>query len=253
MEERGALDIARRVNQRCWYVLDYAKDKKWRKDSHNPATGRTKSLKKIKKKHRPHLSAKDVPAFLRELDNYRGSKKVKLAMELLWLTMVRPGEVRQARWPEFDRKEAMWRIPAERMKMGRPHLVPLSRQALRVLDELEKITGNCEFLFPSERNTAKPISDVTLLKVLIILGYDGKDEKKPKYVPHGTRGTASTILNETRINGVRKFDADIIERQLAHVEANSTRASYNHAEYLEQRAEMLQWWADYLDDARKKK
>jgi integrase len=240
MEEREALDIARRVNQRCEAIFDYALLHEL--CDNNPATNRAKLLKSRKRENRPHLDAKLIPDFLKALDNYRGGFKVKLAMQLLWLTFVRPGELRHARWEDFDEGNALWRIPAEQMKMKRPHLVPLSKQALEILKELRKITGKATLVFPGERRYNNPISDVTLLKVLIILGYD-KGEKK--FVPHGIRGTASTILNE-----IGRFKPDVIERQLAHIDRNSVRAAYNHAEYLEERADMMQWWADYLDKAK---
>lgn len=252
MEDRNALDMARRVNQRCVEVFEYAITKKL--CDYNPATGRAKVLKSVAREHRPHLYAKYIPDFLNALDTYRGSTKVKLAMQLLWLTFVRPGELRNARWADFDEKNAVWRIPAEQMKMRRPHLVPLSCQALQILKELRPITGRTAFLFPGERNASKPISDVALLKVLIILGFhkdsnkgkqDAETEKGRTFVPHGIRGTASTILNE-----IGKFKPDVIERQLAHVDGNSVRAAYNHAEYLDERTIMMQWWADYLDEAK---
>jgi integrase len=257
MEERDALDVARRVNQRCAEVFEYAIRKKL--CDLNPATGRSKILKSRERKHRPHLFAKYIPEFLKALDHYRGGLKVRLAMQLLWLTFVRPGEVRHARWEDFDEANAVWRIPAAQMKMRRPHLVPLSRQALLLLKELRPITGKNSLLFPGERNTEKPISDVALIKVLIILGFHKDSHKKEKhrtqdadkiqlgrtFVPHGTRGTASTILNE-----IGRFKPDVIERQLAHIDGNSVRAAYNHAEYLDERIEMMQWWADYLDNAK---
>lgn len=256
MESRNALDMARRVNQRCVEVFDYAIVKKL--CDYNPATGRSKVLKSVAREHRAHLYPKYIPEFMNALDTYRGSKKVKLAMQLLWLTFVRPGELRHARWEDFDEKNALWRIPAEQMKMKRPHLVPLSHQALELLKELRPITGKTKFLFPGERNTSKPISDVALLKVLIILGFHKDSNKKgngkkpseepPKgktFVPHGIRGTASTILNESG-----KFNPDAIERQLAHIERNNVRAAYNHADYLDERTTMMQWWADYLNEAK---
>jgi integrase len=257
MEERNALDIARRVNQRCVEVFEYAIVKKL--CDYNPATGRSKAIKSVERKHRPHLYAKYIPEFLTALGTYRGSTKVRLAMQLLWLTFVRPGELRNARWEDIDEESAMWRIPAAQMKMKRPHLVPLSKQALALLKELRPITGKTKLLFPGERSTTKPISDVALLKVLIILGFH-KDSNKGKlnakqiaeeqesgktFVPHGVRGTASTILNE-----IGKFKPDVIERQLAHIDGNSVRAAYNHAEYLDDRVMMMQWWADYLDNAK---
>lgn len=255
MENRNALDIARRVNQRCVEVFEYAIVQSL--CDNNPAIGRSKAIKSVERKHRAHLHAKYIPEFLTVLETYRGSTKVKLAMQLLWLTFVRPGELRNAKWEDIDEENALWRIPAEQMKMKRPHLVPLSSQALKILKQLRPITGKTMFLFPSERNTIKPISDVALLKVLKILGFH-KDSYKGKmtaqqmqewtesgkpFVPHGIRGTASTVLNE-----IGKFNADVIERQLAHIERNSVRAAYNHAEYLDDRTRMMQWWADFLDN-----
>lgn len=253
MEARGALENARRVAKRIEAVLEYALGLLL--VDNNVATGRGKTLKSNKRVHRPHLPAKYIPEFLKALDSYRGSLKVKLAMQLLWLTFVRPGELRNARWEDFDEDKAMWRIPAERMKMRRPHLVPLSRQALDVLKQLRTITGKGDLLFPGERDATKPISDVALIKVLIILGFHKdsykkaphknpftpEQQKERSFVPHGIRGSASTILNE-----IGKFKPDYIERQLAHIDSNGVRAAYNHAEYLEERIDMMRWWADYL-------
>lgn len=237
IEDRGALDVAKRVNQRCTAIFDYAIVRGI--CDNNPATGRAKIIQARKVKHRPYLKDEQLPEFLNALENYVGSKKVKLAMKLLVLTFVRPGELRNTQWDEIDEDKAEWRIPAERMKMKRPHLVPLSSQALEVLSELKKLTGKSKLLFPSSKNPSKPISDVTLTKVLIILGYIGEK----KVVPHGMRATASTILNEKG-----QFRPDVIERQLAHVEKNKVRAAYHHAEYLDERKSMMQWWGDYLEN-----
>jgi integrase len=242
MEDRNALDVAKRVNQRCTAIFDYAIVKGI--CDNNPATGRARVIKARKVKHRPHLTDDQLPGFIDALENYRGTKKVKLAMKLLLLTFVRPGELRHARWGEIDEEKAEWRIPAERMKMKRPHLVPLSTQSLDVLSKLKEITGKSVFLFPSSKKPEVPISDVTLTKLLIILGYVGNK----KIVPHGMRATASTILNE-----VGQFKPDVIERQLAHVEKNKVRAAYHHAEYLSERKEMMQWWGHYLQQAKEGK
>lgn len=236
IEARGALDVAKRVNQRCTAIFDYAIVRGICEN--NPATGRAKVIKARKVKHRPYLRDEQLPDFLNALDNYVGSKKVKLAMKLLVLTFVRPGELRNAEWSEIDEDKAEWRIPAERMKMNRPHVVPLSTQALQVISELKPFTSKSKLLFPSSKKPDKPISDVTLTKVLIIMGYVGEK----KVVPHGMRATASTILNEKG-----QFRPDVIERQLAHVEKNKVRAAYHHAEYLDERKTMMQWWGDYLD------
>jgi integrase len=236
IESRKAFDVAHRVGQRCVAIFDYAIAKHL--CEFNPAMGRTKMLKRQPTKHRPGLKDEQLPEFLNKLEGYSGSKKVKLAMQLLILTFLRPGELRGGRWNEVDEKKAEWKIPAERMKMKRPHVVPLSRQALDVLKELRKLTGTRELMFPGERNYKQELTDVSLLKCLKILGYDGDN----KVVPHGMRGTASTILHEK--SGIK---TEVIEAQLAHADKNKVRAAYNHAEYLEERKQMMQWWGDYLN------
>ena len=163
------------------------------------------------------------------------------AIKLLILTFVRSGELRGARWEEFDFKEELWRISADRMKMGNEHLVPLSRQALEVLELLKGMTGKYDLVFPSERERTREMSDNTMRYAILKLGYDGTHEGKSKAVPHGFRATASSILNETG------FNPDAIERQLAHKERNSY--TY-HACYLDEHRTMMQWWADYLDEMR---
>ena len=142
-------------------------------------------------------------------------------------------------------KTKLWRIPASRMKMGNEHLVPLSTQAIEVLELLRDMTGHYELVFPSERDRFREMSDNTMRRAIFKMGYDGNTEGKSKAVPHGFRATASSILNETG------FNPDAIERQLAHVERSGVRAAYiHHARYLEERREMMQWWADYLDEMR---
>jgi integrase len=232
---RDAPDVAQRISQHSTKVFDYAINKGL--CDYNPAQGRSAVIKKKKVKHRPHLHEKDIPEFLEKLESYQGGMLVQLALKLLLYTFVRPGELRNARWEEFSEAEALWRIPAHRMKMNRPHTVPLSKQALKTLKELRKISGHTDLLFPGQRGSDKPISDVTMLKAFKIMGYVGDK----KIVPHGMRGTASTILNE---NG---FNSDVIEYQLAHLEKNKTRRAYNHSEYLEDRKTMMQWYADKLD------
>lgn len=232
---RDAPDVAQRISQHSTKVFDYAINKSL--CDYNPAQGRSSVIKKEKVKHRPHLIESEIPEFLNKLDNYQGGKLVQLSLKLLMLTFVRPGELRNARWEEFDEANALWRIPAHRMKMDKPHTVPLSKQALETLKELRKLSGHTDFLFPGQRGSDKPISDVTMLKAFKIMGYVGDK----KIVPHGMRGTASTILNE---NG---FNRDAIERQLAHTEKNKIRRAYNHSEYLEDRKAFMQWYADHLD------
>jgi integrase len=156
---------------------------------------------------------------------------------LLLLTMTRTIELRAAQWAEIDLVRAEWRIPPERMKMRRPHIVPLSRQAIGLLKELRRMTGNHRHLFPSERDSEKCMGSSTIGGVFVRAGYTGK------FTPHGCRSTASTMLREAG------FDSALIELQLAHLDRNKSRASYDHAELLEPRRKMLQAWADMIDTA----
>lgn len=238
IESRGALDVAKRTCQRCEAIFDYAITKGL--CELNPATGRAKFVKKRKTKNRPHLKEYQLPNFLNKLDDYHGRDYICYAMKLLVFTFLRPGELRCGLWQEIDFQKEEWRIPAERMKMDRDHVVPLSSQALEILKKLYIITGRSDFLFPSVRTPHKPISDVTLIKVLRVMGY-----KSGEVVPHGFRHTASTILNEHR------HAHDVIERQLAHIDKNKVRGTYNHAEYLDERKWMMQWYSDHLDDLKK--
>ncbi len=237
IEERGALDVAKRTAQHIVQIFDFALLKG--QCENNPAHGLSKIIRNIARQNRPYLKDAQLPEFLIKLEAYRGSELVKLAMKFLMHTFVRPGELRGARWEEFDLKKAEWRIPAHRMKMRRELIIPLSKQVIELYNQIQNISGKTDLLFPGNDAT-KPISDVTLTKCLIILGYGNGVA-----TPHGMRSTASTILNE---NG---FKPDVIERQLAHVPDNKIRAAYNHAEYLPERREMMQWWGDYLDRARK--
>jgi len=155
-------------------------------------------------------------------------------MRLLILTGTRPGELRQAQWTEIDFDTALWEIPAERMKMRRPHVVPLANQAMELLNQLKPVTGHCSFIFPGRIQRSKPISEMTLNVLARRIGYGGR------VTGHGFRHTMSTILHE------QGYNTAWIETQLAHVDKNSIRGTYNHAQYLDGRREMLQWYADYL-------
>jgi integrase len=180
------------------------------------------------------IDAKELPALLRAIEAYQGTPVTRLAIKLLALTFVRTGELIAARWDEFDLQAGQWRIPAERMKMRTEHIVPLSLQAIQILQVLYSITGHSKLLFPGERNHGKPMSNNTILKALERMGYKGR------MTGHGFRGLASTILHE------QGFDHAYIELQLAHQERNAVSAAYNHATYLKQRAKIMQWWSDYL-------
>ena len=185
------------------------------------------------------LTPEKVAQLLRDIDAYDGYFPLVCALKLAPLVFTRPTELRAAQWDEFDLEAAEWRIPAERMKMRRSHIVPLSAQSVAILRELQPWTGTGRYLFPSVRTEARPLSDATMLNALRRMGYQ-KDEMSV----HGFRSIASTLLNELGYN------RDWIERQLAHGERNEVRAAYNYAEYLPERRKMMQEWADYLDRLR---
>jgi integrase len=239
VETKGALETARRVMQMCGQIFMYAIATG--RAERNPVPDLRGALKVPVVKHHSYLKASDLPEYLKRLEAYDGSVRTKLALHLLLLTFVRTKELRGARWTEIDWDKAEWRIPAERMKMRQLHIVPLSRQAITVLRELQKYSGNREYLFPNEHNPATVMSENTMLYALYRMGYHSRT------TGHGFRSTASTILNE------HDFRADVIERQLAHCERNTVRAAYNHAQYLPERRKMMQWWADYLDELTAKK
>lgn len=232
VERRGALDVASRIQQRIKAVFRYAIQTG--RASFNPSAELAGVLMTRKVQHREALSREALPAFVRKLEAYPGTPEVKQALKLLMLTFVRPGELRGARWEEFDLDAKLWRIPGERMKMKAPHLVPLSRQALDVLETLRPLTGRYALVFPGANDRERPISENTLNDAIRKrLGFSATS--------HGFRATASTILNEDG------FRPDAIERQLAHVEGNKVRAAYHRSEYMEERTKMMQAWADYLD------
>lgn len=234
VESRGALDVASRLLQRCTQIFRYAVQTG--RAHFNPAAELTGTLKTRKVQHQASLPRSELPGFLNHIANYDGYPLTRLALQLLTLTFVRPGELRHARWDEFELESKLWRIPAERMKMNSEHIVPLSDQAMGVLEELKHISGKYPLLFPGTRNITNPMSENTLTYAMYRMGY------KSRATAHGFRATASSILNE------EGFNRDAIERQLAHQERNKVRGAYtHHAEYLKERCEMMQWWSDYLD------
>lgn len=235
IEARGASETAGRVLQRVKAAFRYAVVH-GRIDS-NPMLDLRPSeiLKPRQVRHRAAMADKDLPAFLAALDAYQGDPTTLAALRLLMLTAVRPGELRGARWEEFDIGAAMWRIPGERMKMRAPHVVPMSRQALGVIERQRAISGGGELVFPSPFCPGKPLSENTLNSALARMGYKGE------HSAHGFRALFSTVANECG------HDSDAIERQLAHVERNEVRAAYHRATYLKARAALMQWWADHLD------
>jgi integrase len=233
IEKRDALDVAKRMLQRCRAVFKYAIQTG--RALNNPVTDLEGALSSRKVEHRLALTQAQLPEFFKKLKNFDGSKLTQLALKLIILTFVRTNELRGAKWAEFDLDNAEWRIPAERMKMRKEHIVPLSDQAIEVLKEIKAITGKRDLVFPSRTTWKKTMSENTMLFALYRMGYHGVA------TVHGFRATASTILNENN------FKPDVIERQLAHVERNKVRAAYHRAEYLDDRKQMMQWWADFID------
>ena len=236
IEARGVNDLAKRALQTSSQVFRYAiahglADR-------NPAADIKPSdvLASRKKQNLARIDGKELPELLRYIDAYKGAAITRMAMKLMAMTFVRTTELIGARWAEFDLELARWDIPAERMKMKTPHIVPLSAQAVNLLKTLHLITGHSMLLFPGERDHEKPMSNNTILKALDRMGYKGR------MTGHGFRGVASTLLHEMG------FDHAHIELQLAHQERDSVSAAYNHATYLTQRAKMMQNWSDYLDN-----
>lgn len=235
MVERGAVESAHRVLQVCGQVFRYAIAGE--QAERNPAADLKGWLPAPARAHfatitDPHA----IGELLRVIDGYQGSFPVRCALRLAPRLMVRPGELRQAEWSEFDLNAAEWRIPAAKMKMRDQHIVPLPRQCLAILQDLQPLTGKGRYLFPSVRYRDRPMSSNTLNGALRRMGY-GSEEM----TAHGFRALASTRLNE------QGWRPDVIERQLAHAERNAVRASYNRASYLEERRRMLQAWSDELD------
>ncbi len=233
IEDKGKLETARRIVQICGQVFMYAIATG--RAERNPVPDLRGAIKTPVVAHRAFIKEDELPDYLAKLDAYDGSVQTKLALRFLLLTFVRTGELRAAQWSEIHWQKAEWRIPAERMKMKELHVVPLSTQAIATLRELEKLTGNRQYVFPNQHNPDRFMSENTVLYALYRMGYHSRA------TGHGFRSTASTILNE------HGFRSDVIERQLAHGERNEVRAAYNHAQYLAERRTMMQWWADYLD------
>jgi len=240
VESAGKLETVHRLKQRCGQVFRYA-----------IATGRaerdpTPDLRGALETHKPRShSALTDPAkigeLLRAMDGYKGGFATCCALHLTPLVFVRPGELRRAEWAEFDLdgEHPQWSIPADKMKMDAPHIVPLSMQAVSVLRELHPLTGGGQYVFPGAHSRARPMSENTVNVALRRLGFTGAE-----MVAHGFRSMASTLLNE------QGWPPDVIERQLAHAERNEIRRAYNRAKYLPERRKMMQAWSDYLDGLR---
>ena len=236
IEERGAVETAHRASQNCGQVFRYA-----------VATGRAErdpsgdlrgAIPPTKAKHHASITdPKEIGGLLRAIDAYEGGLIVRCALRLAPLVFTRPGELRRAEWKEIDWDKAEWSIPGEKMKMREKHVVPLSRQAIEILHELQPLTGEGRFLFPSPRSWDRPMSENAVLAALRRMGYSGD-----QMTGHGFRSMASTLLNE------QGWNRDAIERQLAHAERDEIRAAYNYAQHMPERRKMMQAWADYLDE-----
>ena len=240
IEARGTYETARRLRSTCGMVFRYAIATG--RAERDPSVDLRGALTTPTVKHRATIiEPVAIGALLRAIDDFDGQPTTKAAMRLAALVFARPGEIRHAEWKELDFDKAEWIIPAEKMKMRRPHRVPLSRQTLAILKDLKAITGELRWLFPSVRTVMRPISENTLNSALRRMGY-GSDAMSA----HGFRAMAATRLNE-----MGRWNADAIERQLAHEEPNAVRHAYTHgAEYWSERVAMMQTWADYLDDLR---
>lgn len=234
MEREKVVKSAEYVRQMVSQIFDYAIRNLWA--TFNPAQSLAGVVVLPKHKPHPHLTEKELPDFLAKVDAHP-KDSVRLAVKLLLLTFVRKSELTNATWSEVDMDRAEWRIPAIRMKNKVEHIVPLSPQALECFAELKKLSNGSEYVFPSPIKRNAPISR-TLLGMVF-------DEFNAGISPHGIRSTASSILNERS-----GFAGDVIEVQLSHVERNQIRRAYNRAEYMESRAKLMAWWANYLDNAK---
>ncbi|HEN3634839.1 TPA: integrase arm-type DNA-binding domain-containing protein [Yersinia enterocolitica] len=246
VEMSGRLEVASRLQQRTTAIMRYAVQ-----SGYNPAQEMAGAVATGKRKHRAALELNRVSELLHRIDYYSGRPLTRLAVELTLLVFIRSSELRFARWSEVDFETAMWTIPGEReplegvkhshrgSKMRTPHLVPLSRQALAILQKIKSMSGNRELIFIGDHDPRKPMSENTVNKALRVMGYDTKVE----VCGHGFRTMACSSLIESGL-----WSRDAVERQMSHQERNSVRAAYIHkAEHLDERRLMIQWLADYLD------
>lgn len=232
--QKNGLSVMEEAKRSLFGVFELAHET-FRVDA-NPVHRWRNALPKNKTQNKTPLSKADIGQLLRDLETHGGSYQIQAAFLLMWLTLARPSEVVEAQWSEFDLDQAIWRIPAERMKKRVEHVVPLPNQALSLLRGMQTVTGHRQHVFPHRDNRNRPMVVASFRQMLHVLGWSGK------FSPHATRVTGSTRLNEIG------FRPDWIERQLAHAEPNRVRGTYNHAEYFSDRAKMMQAWADLLDD-----
>lgn len=254
VEMSGRLEVAARLQQRTTAIMRFAVQSGL--IDYNPAQEIAGAVATAKRQHRAALELNRIPELLHRIDTYTGRSLTRLAVELTLLVFIRSSELRFARWSEVDFENAMWTIPGEReplegvkhshrgSKMRTPHLVPLSRQALLILEKIKSTSGNRELIFIGDHDPRKPMSENTVNKALRVMGYDTKIE----VCGHGFRTMACSSLIESGL-----WSKDAVERQMSHQERNSVRAAYIHkAEHLGERRLMVQWWADYLDVNREK-
>ncbi|QRG78660.1 integrase arm-type DNA-binding domain-containing protein [Citrobacter sp. R56] len=254
VEMSGRLEVAARLQQRTTAIMRFAVQSGL--IDYNPAQEIAGAVATAKRQHRAALELNRIPELLHRIDTYTGRPLTRLAVELTLLVFIRSSELRFARWSEVDFDTAMWTIPGEReplegvkhshrgSKMRTPHLVPLSHQALIILEKIKSMSGNRELIFVGDHDPRKPMSENTVNKALRVMGYDTKSE----VCGHGFRTMACSSLIESGL-----WSKDAVERQMSHQERNSVRAAYIHkAEHLGERRLMVQWWADYLDANRDK-
>lgn len=237
IEARGAQEMAKRSIPLTGRIFRFAIRKGLIEN--DPTPHLHEALKPRKVKHMARLDISEFPPFLERMDRYHGNPVIKTALQLMTLTFVRTAELRMMEWCEIDFENKIWRIPPERMKMALPHLVPLSRQAIELLESLLPLTGKKQYVFYNH-STAKPMSSNAILCVIRTMGYNGK------MTGHGFRGLASTTLHE------QGYMHDAIEIQLAHRVGNAVSQAYNHAQHLEYRTKMMQEWSDFIDSLRNK-
>lgn len=239
IEAKGKHETARRCRSFAGRVFRYAVAT-GRAEADPTAVLRGAIITPKTKHHSAVVDPHAVGGLLRSIDDYAGHLVTRLAMQLLPHVMTRPGELRQAKWSEFDLENAVWKIPAERMKMRRPHAVPLSRQVVAYLVELKALTGPDGFVLPAFHTSRRSLSENTINQAFRRMGY-----AVGEVTAHGLRTTASTLLNESG-----KWSPDAIERSLAHADKDAVRGTYNRGFYWEERVAMHQWWSDYLDSLR---
>lgn len=237
IEAKGYAHSAERIRQMVTMIYDYAAVSLIIDSGFNPARGLRGAVIQRAQKNHPHISVREIPEFFAAMSKSESGEQVKTASRLLFLTWVRISELLKAAKAEVDLERAVWEIPAARMKNGIAHLVPLSSQAVAEFRKAIEQSGDSNFIFPNKHSSSRPMTCGALNRLFVSIGFKGR------LSPHGTRSTASTAANELG------FRADVIERQLAHVEVDKVRGAYNRADYLQERRQMLQAWADLIDSA----